>query len=115
MESPKPLTQLLESSFSRPFHSFSFLLLFFRAFAPFLPFPDVDRWRSKTRSKRVGRNEGKNTYTHKTLTRERTYNIRIRGEKRKKEEGEKKMEEGVRCRRETRGDYDVDVDDDDQR
>lgn len=115
MESPKPLTQLLESSFGRPFHSFSFLLLFFRAFAPFLPFPDVDRWRSKTRSKRVGRNEGKNTYTHKTLTRERTYNIRIRGEKRKKEEGEKKMEEGVRCRRETRGDYDVDVDDDDQR
>lgn len=30
VESPKPLTQLLESSFSRPFHSFSFLLLFFR-------------------------------------------------------------------------------------
>lgn len=43
------------------------------------------------------------------------HNIRIRGEKRKKEEGGKKMEEGVRCRRETRGDYDVDVDDDDQR
>lgn len=30
VENPKPLTQLLESSFSRPFHFFSFLLLFFR-------------------------------------------------------------------------------------
>lgn len=110
MENPKPLTQFLENSFGRSFLSFSFFFFFFHDFVPCIascfrllfPFPvilDDDRdgsWALENAFERVGRNEGN---THKTRTREYIHNILIRGEKRKKEEGEKNGgSEGVRCR-----------------